>query len=1394
MPAPADSSHRAPAAPWRGLLELVRERRASLPADQVQELAVDTLGVIAVVAAGAVVLTILLMPAASSASLTVSVGLAVVAVTLRYWARRRYSPAVPWVALGLALVGSLAWIVVLGTVQAVQSLVLLLPIVFSTFLFGARAGLGVAAMASAAMFLLAYLQSHGAALGPRAISPWNQAWVFTEFAVMLCLVLLVLRRHMARWQHAEQEQRLIREREAELREVHQRLATAVQAGQFGSWDYDVQQRRFSYDAQEARIYGLAGQAGERPVDDWYRVLHPDDRKRHEAAFWHAVQGTDRQEQVVRVLRPDGAVRWVHTCFYVERDETGQARRLVGLDRDVTQEMQSRQRQEAALQRRNLAVRAVRGSLWEYDGTTGFVVRDKDLPSLLGWPDDRLVHRFEDVLPLVEPAQQEEYRRFVERIVHGDEDSLEAVFSLRLPGGQSRHLRTLVQVERDAQGRARRAVGMDVDVTGDVRARHALQETNERLTVALSAVQASVWELDAATGRLQWDERGAELYGLDLNADPSAWERLIVPADRETTLERWHACLRDPRCSTYALEYTIERPDGVRRHIRCTGRNERDEQGRLLRSVGLDLDVTEQRETARRMEELAARLTLALSVSGMGVWMVDLRDGRREWNDELYRIYGLAPRPEGLSDAQWEAMIHLDDRERVMRDTARTRRGELQGVGEFRIVRPDGEVRHLRSAARQVRDEIGRIERIVGVTFDVTDQHRATEAIERARLAAVEASRLKSEFLANVSHEIRTPMNGIIGMTELALQGRLEAREQAYVAKAHQALRQLLGVLNDLLDFSKIEAGKLQIEHTEFALEDLLERSLDLVAPQAAAKGLELVVDVPASLPAHHVGDPTRLGQVLSNLLSNAVKFTEQGSIVLRVREADRPQSTGTRLRFEVCDTGIGLDADQQSRLFEPFTQADASTTRRFGGTGLGLVISRRLVEFMGGAMGLHSQPGHGSTFWFELALGVPTHAPVSWVHAACGCAVPHTVVVFDASGTRRAAVEQWLQAWGHRVVAPAEPQPAALGLAAADDLPGEAASAPVVVLLDAALFQASRSSWLGWWSAHASRPGPRPRVHLVCGLLEQDELRPDIERLGWQGCLLKPVLPGRLCAALHGQAPQPLAPAVARDSAPLAGVRVLLAEDNPLNQELACEILERAGVEVTTVGTGAQAVREVQRQHFDLVLMDVQMPEMDGLEATEAIRALGGRFAELPIVAMTAHAMAGDRELSLRAGMNEHLTKPIDSGLLVRTLARWTKPGAGPNGLRGSTHDLPASRPEAGSEGRAASVLDPAQGLRVCGGMPSLYRRALERFAEMYREPAVSGREPAAEQRRQVHSLKGVAASLGLRALEAVSRRIEPRFVGGGRLSADDVDALERALAQARRAVADYLASDSTDG
>ena len=200
--------------------------------------------------------------------------------------------------------------------------------------------------------------------------------------------------------------------------------------------------------------------------------------------------------------------------------------------------------------------------------------------------------------------------------------------------------------------------MDVDVTGDVRARHALQETNERLTVALSVVQASVWELDAATGRLQWDERGPELYGLDLNADPSAWERLIVPSDRETTLERWHACLRDPRCSTYALEYTIERPDCVRRHIRCTGRNERDEQGRLLRSVGLDLDVTEQRETARRVEELAARLTLALSVSGMGVWMVDLRDGRREWNDELYRIYGLSPRPEGLSDAQWLSLIHI----------------------------------------------------------------------------------------------------------------------------------------------------------------------------------------------------------------------------------------------------------------------------------------------------------------------------------------------------------------------------------------------------------------------------------------------------------------------------------------------------------------------------------------------------------------------------------------------------------------------------------------------------------------------------------------------------------------------------------------------------------------
>lgn len=562
MPPATDRDPRASAASWRRLIALVREPGLPLPPEQVRELAVDTLGVLTVLGTVGLALAVLFVPAASWPRLAASAVLLILLVALRRRAARRYSPAIPWLGLLLAVATCAAWVVVLGTVQAVQALVLLLPVIFSTFLFGVRAGLGVVAACAATMFALAYAQSRGWLWEREPITPWNQAWVFTQFALAICLVLVVLRNHLARWHHAAQEQRLARERDAQLRQLHDRLAVVIQAGHFGVWEYDADERCFHYDAQQARIYGLGETAGRKTLEEWQEMIHPEDLARLRATLRQALAESGRHESEVRILQPGQPVRRVRSVCYVQRTQDGRTARLVGLDRDVTPEVEARRAQEDALRRRDLAVRAVGGSVWEYDGRTGTVVPDADLASPAGWGYEPQAHRLEDVVPLVVPEQQDDFRRFIARMVRSEEYTLEGVFAIRHPGVGLRQLRTVVQVERDPDGRALRAVGMNIDVTAEMEARLALQRTNERLTVALSAVRASVWELDPHTGRLRWDERGPELYGLDTDLDPGAWERLLVPEDREATLRRWKACLEDVEQGPYALEYRIQRPDGA----------------------------------------------------------------------------------------------------------------------------------------------------------------------------------------------------------------------------------------------------------------------------------------------------------------------------------------------------------------------------------------------------------------------------------------------------------------------------------------------------------------------------------------------------------------------------------------------------------------------------------------------------------------------------------------------------------------------------------------------------------------------------------------------------------------------------------------------------------------
>ncbi|MEF7614415.1 response regulator [Aquincola sp. MAHUQ-54] len=648
---------------------------------------------------------------------------------------------------------------------------------------------------------------------------------------------------------------------------------------------------------------------------------------------------------------------------------------------------------------------------------------------------------------------------------------------------------------------------------------------------------------------------------------------------------------------------------------------------------------------------------------------------------------------------------------------------------------------------------------------------------RAELAAEAASRAKSEFLATMSHEIRTPINAIIGMCYLALRSGLDARPHDYVRKAERSAQALLGIINDILDFSKIEAGKLTIEQRPFDLAEVFESLGNLLSLRAQEKGLELLFDLPAGLPATLVGDPLRLGQVLANLGSNAIKFTEQGEVVVRVAEVDR-SADAVQLQFSVADTGIGMATEQQQRLFLPFEQADSSTSRRFGGTGLGLPISRSLVQRMGGDIALHSRPGQGSRFEFRVRLGRPPQAGADADAAALQLLRGHRLLLVEPNAVARGLLSGMARSLGLQVQEAAD---AAQALSAAAQA-AAAGQAPDFVLLEA---QLPDMDSIECARLLARRHG-LGRLLLKSPAFGQEALAQRLHRAHIAGCTLlaKPLTPGALFAAAlaalgqggeHDAAAHPPMPAAAAAHAHLRGLRVLLAEDNAINQEVAVEVLRGIGLEVVAVANGQQALERLAQERFDGVLMDCQMPVLDGYAATRRLRA-DPRWADLPVLAMTADAMAGDRDKALAAGMNDHIAKPIQVDRMFATLARWLAPATAQ--ASPAPPPMPPS-PPAPVPAAAAFGADPGSVLAD----PQLCRRVLSAFEADCRDHGARVRQSLQQgDRRQalrlLHDLRSTAGLLGAQALVRTAQRLEIacRQAGDAEVPGPLVDEVEQQL------------------
>ena len=758
-----------------------------------------------------------------------------------------------------------------------------------------------------------------------------------------------------------------------------------------------------------------------------------------------------------------------------------------------------------------------------------------------------------------------------------------------------------------------------------------------------------------------------------------------------------------------------------------------------------------------------------------------------------QVWGLSVESVLQRPMSWAEVIHPEDQERAYGLAARQLEGELV-ASEFRILAADGKEKWIQSRTSPVRNEAGQIIRIVGIAEEITERKRYEAELIHARVSADSANRAKSEFLANMSHEIRTPMNGVIGMTGLLLDTELNEVQRRYAETVQASGESLLRLINDILDFSKIEAKKLDLEIVDFNLHSLLEDFASTLAAPAYAKGLEFLCSADPAIPTLFCGDRGRLRQILTNLAGNAVKFTEKGEVAVRASLAELGESHCV-LRFSVHDTGIGIPEDKISMLFDKFTQVDASTTRKYGGTGLGLAISKQLAELMGGEIGVTSEMGKGSDFWFTVRLGLPkqpagteldgrTLADLRGVRA----------LIVDDNATSREILSTLLTSWGMR---PSEADSGPWALQACYRALEE--NDPFLVAAIDMQMPGMDGEAVGR-AIKADRRLSGTKMVLLTSLGSVEGAR-RFDEIGFSGRLDKPLRRDELfhvlSAVLSGTRGSDPHLADHRHSSQglprtFAGVpvRILVAEDNVTNQQVALGILKKLGLNADAVMNGAEAIRALSSIPYGLVLMDVQMPVMDGLEATRQIRGPNSIILNrrIPIIAMTAHAMQGDRDRCLAAGMNDYLRKPVSPQALAEVLTRWLPKNADETG---PPRELEIAAPMLDSS--LPVVFDRTAMLERLMGDEDLAREVIGEFLndiprQIEALKRCLGLADASSAWRQAHLLKGAAATVGGDALHALALEMENDGKAGKlEALAAHMDDLERQFLRLKEAMTEKV-------